>query len=189
MLLQTPVLCTVQFSNLLHWRFMQAIAELNMPWRTCIAVSSLLVLMFPLYDKIYVVYFIDFPYGKTVWVLLENCSIKRCYLLVFSFLLWFVLCTCSSFHCAGILSEVLNNLCCYKTLVLNLYWYYCRVRREERSYKIPEFPQISEERILCIGSNNKQPVLKWENNMAWPGKLTLTDKAIYFEVWFHEIFI
>ncbi|KAG5046578.1 hypothetical protein JHK86_015984 [Glycine max] len=50
------------------------------------------------------------------------------------------------------------------------------------SYQIPEFPQLSEERILCIGSNSKRPVLKWENNMAWPGKLTLTDKAIYFEV-------
>ncbi|KAL7205861.1 hypothetical protein ACSBR2_018725 [Camellia fascicularis] len=27
----------------------------------------------------------------------------------------------------------------------------------------------------------KRPVLKWENNNAWPGKLTLTDKALYFE--------
>ncbi|KAI9087193.1 hypothetical protein K1719_030828 [Acacia pycnantha] len=50
-----------------------------------------------------------------------------------------------------------------------------------KSYHIPEFPQLSEERILCIGSNSKRPVLKWEKNMAWPGKLTLTDKAIYFE--------
>ncbi|XP_004485508.1 uncharacterized protein [Cicer arietinum] len=58
---------------------------------------------------------------------------------------------------------------------------FVKVRQEERSYQIPEFPQILEERVLCIGSNNKQPVLKWENNMAWPGKLTLTDKAIYFE--------
>lgn len=58
---------------------------------------------------------------------------------------------------------------------------FVKVRRENRSYQIPEFPQIDEEKILCIGSNSKQPVLKWENNMAWPGKLTLTDKAIYFE--------
>ncbi|CAI8591511.1 unnamed protein product [Vicia faba] len=58
---------------------------------------------------------------------------------------------------------------------------YLKVRRENRSYQIPEFPQIDDEKILCIGANNKQPVLKWENNMAWPGKLTLTDKAIYFE--------
>ncbi|XP_027359335.1 uncharacterized protein LOC113867982 isoform X2 [Abrus precatorius] len=56
-----------------------------------------------------------------------------------------------------------------------------KVRQRQISYQIPEFPQLSEERILCIGSNSKRPVLKWENNMAWPGKLTLTDKAIYFE--------
>ncbi|OIW13610.1 hypothetical protein TanjilG_07952 [Lupinus angustifolius] len=58
---------------------------------------------------------------------------------------------------------------------------YVKVREEQKSYQIPEFPQLSKERILCIGSNSKRPVLKWENNMAWPGKLTLTDKAIYFE--------
>ncbi|KAF7803648.1 uncharacterized protein G2W53_042759 [Senna tora] len=56
-----------------------------------------------------------------------------------------------------------------------------RVHEGQRSYHIPEFPQLSEERILCIGSNSKRPVLKWEKNMAWPGILTLTDKAIYFE--------
>lgn len=87
-----------------------------------------------------------------------------------------------SIYCDGMLSEHLNSPQCYRITVLNLYWYYCRERREQRSYQIPEFPQISEERILCFGSNNKQPVLKWENTMAWPGKLTLTDKAIYFEV-------
>ncbi|KAL2968801.1 hypothetical protein AAZX31_15G045400 [Glycine max] len=58
---------------------------------------------------------------------------------------------------------------------------FVKVRQKQISYQIPEFPQLSEERILCIGSNSKRPVLKWENNMAWPGKLTLTDKAIYFE--------
>ncbi|KAL2617188.1 hypothetical protein GLYMA_08G185700v4 [Glycine max] len=58
---------------------------------------------------------------------------------------------------------------------------FVKVRQKLISYQIPEFPQLSEERILCIGSNSKRPVLKWENNMAWPGKLTLTDKAIYFE--------
>ncbi|XP_054794193.1 uncharacterized protein LOC129299750, partial [Prosopis cineraria] len=56
-----------------------------------------------------------------------------------------------------------------------------KVYEGPKSYHIPEFPQLSEERILCIGSNRKRPVLKWEKNMAWPGKLTLTDKAIYFE--------
>lgn len=58
------------------------------------------------------------------------------------------------------------------------------MRQEQRSYQIPEFPQLSEEKVLCFGFNNKKPVLKWENNMAWPGKLTLTDKAIYFEVFY-----
>ena len=33
-----------------------------------------------------------------------------------------------------------------------------------------------------MASNRKGPVLKWENNVAWPGKLTLTDKALYFQV-------
>ncbi|KAI4296262.1 hypothetical protein L6164_036235 [Bauhinia variegata] len=56
-----------------------------------------------------------------------------------------------------------------------------KVHETQRSYQIPEFPQLSEERILCIGFNSKRPVLKWENNIAWPGKVTLTDKAIYFE--------
>ncbi|KAJ3677893.1 hypothetical protein LUZ60_001696 [Juncus effusus] len=39
----------------------------------------------------------------------------------------------------------------------------------------------SDENILCIGSSRKRPVLKWEDNIAWPGNLTLTDKALYFE--------
>lgn len=64
---------------------------------------------------------------------------------------------------------------------LNYISEFIKVRQKQISYQIPEFPQLSEERILCIGSNSKRPVLKWENNMAWPGKLTLTDKAIYFE--------
>ncbi|KAG6709767.1 hypothetical protein I3842_06G148800 [Carya illinoinensis] len=56
-----------------------------------------------------------------------------------------------------------------------------KVHEGRRSYQIREYPQLYEERILCIAPSNKRPVLKWENNMAWPGKLTLTDKAIYFE--------
>ncbi|XVF00723.1 hypothetical protein REPUB_Repub04eG0026000 [Reevesia pubescens] len=56
-----------------------------------------------------------------------------------------------------------------------------KVHEGRSSYQIREYPQLSEERILCIGSSRKRPVLKWENNMAWPGKLTLTDKALYFE--------
>ncbi|KAK8626653.1 hypothetical protein V6N13_134287 [Hibiscus sabdariffa] len=56
-----------------------------------------------------------------------------------------------------------------------------KVHEGRRLYQIREYPQLSEERILCVGSSRKRPVLKWENNMAWPGKLTLTDKALYFE--------
>ncbi|XP_062207584.1 uncharacterized protein LOC133909256 [Phragmites australis] len=40
---------------------------------------------------------------------------------------------------------------------------------------------LSDEQVLCIASSKKRPVLKWEENTAWPGNLTLTDKALYFE--------
>ncbi|GAV61126.1 DUF639 domain-containing protein [Cephalotus follicularis] len=56
-----------------------------------------------------------------------------------------------------------------------------KVHEGRKSYQIREYPQLSTEKILCIGSSRKRPVLKWENNIAWPGKLTLTDKALYFE--------
>ncbi|KAL5787470.1 hypothetical protein ACOSP7_004419 [Xanthoceras sorbifolium] len=56
-----------------------------------------------------------------------------------------------------------------------------RVHEGRKSYQLRECPQLPSERILCIGSSRKRPVIKWENNMAWPGKLTLTDKALYFE--------
>ncbi|XP_023730576.1 uncharacterized protein LOC111878302 isoform X2 [Lactuca sativa] len=56
-----------------------------------------------------------------------------------------------------------------------------KVYERRKSYLLEEIPDIGDERILCLGSGSKRPVLKWENNMAWPGKLTLTDKALYFE--------
>ncbi|KAI3788959.1 hypothetical protein L2E82_01742 [Cichorium intybus] len=56
-----------------------------------------------------------------------------------------------------------------------------KVYEGRKSYLSEEIPDIGGERILCLGSGRKRPVLKWENNMAWPGKLTLTDKALYFE--------
>ncbi|GER30446.1 hypothetical protein STAS_06376 [Striga asiatica] len=57
-----------------------------------------------------------------------------------------------------------------------------KVHEGRRSYQSQEFSSNhSEEKILCLGSSRKQPVIKWEKNMAWPGKLTLTDKALYFE--------
>ncbi|CAA0812430.1 Plant protein of unknown function (DUF639 [Striga hermonthica] len=58
-----------------------------------------------------------------------------------------------------------------------------KVHEGRSSYQSQEFlSNHSEEKILCLGSSRKQPVIKWEKNMAWPGKLTLTDKALYFEV-------
>ena len=57
----------------------------------------------------------------------------------------------------------------------------CRVHNERISYEL-EFLLSPSEQVLCVGSSRKQPVLKWEDNMAWPGKLTLTEKALYFEV-------
>ncbi|KAL3692831.1 hypothetical protein R1sor_006482 [Riccia sorocarpa] len=37
------------------------------------------------------------------------------------------------------------------------------------------------ERIICVGADTRQPVQKWSNGSAWPGRLTLTDRALYFE--------
>ncbi|XP_020588563.1 uncharacterized protein LOC110030269 isoform X2 [Phalaenopsis equestris] len=37
------------------------------------------------------------------------------------------------------------------------------------------------EQLLCIGHGRQRPVLKWEDNIAWPGNLTLTDSTLYFE--------
>ncbi|KAF9690208.1 hypothetical protein SADUNF_Sadunf01G0171700 [Salix dunnii] len=58
---------------------------------------------------------------------------------------------------------------------------YLRVHGARKSYGTRESTWISDETILCIGSSKKRPVVKWENNMAWPGKVILTDKALYFE--------
>ncbi|KAL2938664.1 CMRF35-like molecule 8 [Bienertia sinuspersici] len=55
-----------------------------------------------------------------------------------------------------------------------------KVHKNRKSYEL-QLPHRSSEQVLCVGSSKKQPVLKWENNMAWPGKLTLTERALYFE--------
>ena len=36
--------------------------------------------------------------------------------------------------------------------------------------------------ILSVGKNRRQPVQKWSGTLVWPGRLTLTDRALYFEV-------
>ncbi|KAL1820645.1 hypothetical protein ACET3Z_015514 [Daucus carota] len=56
-----------------------------------------------------------------------------------------------------------------------------KVHEGRKSFQFEASPCLPGERILTLGSSRKRPVLKWENNMAWPGKLTLTDKALYFE--------
>lgn len=56
-----------------------------------------------------------------------------------------------------------------------------KVHNGRKSFETAELPLLPSEQILCVGSSRKQPVLKWENNMAWPGKLILTEKALYFE--------
>ncbi|XP_022156958.1 uncharacterized protein LOC111023786 isoform X2 [Momordica charantia] len=56
-----------------------------------------------------------------------------------------------------------------------------KVHEGRKLYRVRDNRQFSGENILSIGSSKKRPVLKWENNIAWPGKLTLTDKAVYFE--------
>ncbi|KAL2635135.1 hypothetical protein R1flu_006614 [Riccia fluitans] len=37
------------------------------------------------------------------------------------------------------------------------------------------------ERIICVAADTRQPVQKWSTGTAWPGRLTLTDRALYFE--------
>ncbi|KAK4802205.1 hypothetical protein SAY86_000408 [Trapa natans] len=56
-----------------------------------------------------------------------------------------------------------------------------KVHEGRKTYQIPETFQLSEEKIICVGSSKKRPVLRWDNNIAWPGTVLLTDKAIYFE--------
>ncbi|KAG1328003.1 hypothetical protein COCNU_01G019370 [Cocos nucifera] len=55
-----------------------------------------------------------------------------------------------------------------------------KVHQGRKSYQTGDV-LLSDEQLLCIGSSKKRPVLKWEDNIAWPGNLTLTDNALYFE--------
>ncbi|KAJ0972007.1 hypothetical protein J5N97_019966 [Dioscorea zingiberensis] len=54
-----------------------------------------------------------------------------------------------------------------------------KVHEGRKSYQTDNV--VQNEQLLCIGSSRKRPVLKWEDNIAWPGNLTLTDTALYFE--------
>ncbi|KAL3651601.1 hypothetical protein CASFOL_004603 [Castilleja foliolosa] len=55
------------------------------------------------------------------------------------------------------------------------------VHEGRKSYQFQDVSDNFKEKTLCLGSSRKQPVIKWDKNMAWPGKVTLTDKALYFE--------
>lgn len=71
-----------------------------------------------------------------------------------------------------------------KGLTLDLWTTYLgellKVHHGRQTHKIGD-NFLSDEQVLCIGSSRKRPVLKWEQNTAWPGHLTLTNKALYFE--------
>ncbi|KAK6143749.1 hypothetical protein DH2020_024097 [Rehmannia glutinosa] len=56
-----------------------------------------------------------------------------------------------------------------------------KVHEGRKSHQSQDFSHPSKEKVLCLGSSRKQPVIRWEKNMAWPGKVTLTDRALYFE--------
>ncbi|KAL8151810.1 hypothetical protein V2J09_021618 [Rumex salicifolius] len=56
-----------------------------------------------------------------------------------------------------------------------------QVHESNKSLKIPETPHLHSEQVLCTSSRRLELVLLWDDKMAWPGKLTLTDRALYFE--------
>ncbi|KAG0496392.1 hypothetical protein HPP92_001083 [Vanilla planifolia] len=68
------------------------------------------------------------------------------------------------------------NLSLWTTYITEL----VKVHQSRKSYKTGN-NQLSMEKLLCIGYSRQRPVLKWEDNIAWPGNVTLTDSAIYFE--------
>lgn len=60
-----------------------------------------------------------------------------------------------------------------------------RVHEERLRHKVDEGSTLSleaDESVICVGSDKRQPVQMWNsNNIAWPGRLTLTERALYFE--------
>ncbi|XP_024401404.1 uncharacterized protein [Physcomitrium patens] len=60
----------------------------------------------------------------------------------------------------------------------------CGVLDERKLYQRTEASTLGlepGETILSVGKNKRQPVQKWNGTMVWPGRLTLTDRALYFE--------
>ncbi|KAH0468934.1 hypothetical protein IEQ34_002166 [Dendrobium chrysotoxum] len=55
-----------------------------------------------------------------------------------------------------------------------------KVHQGRKSHQTSNY-LLPAEQLLCIGYSRQRPVLKWEDNIAWPGNLTLTDSTLYFE--------
>eukprot|EP00246_Nothoceros_aenigmaticus_P017658 TRINITY_DN8828_c0_g1_i1.p1 TRINITY_DN8828_c0_g1~~TRINITY_DN8828_c0_g1_i1.p1 ORF type:complete len:696 (-),score=121.00 TRINITY_DN8828_c0_g1_i1:98-2185(-) len=54
-------------------------------------------------------------------------------------------------------------------------------REAHRQQESATLGLIPGECVLCVGASRRQPVQMWNKNLAWPGRLTLTDRALYFE--------
>mgnify|MGYP007117630099 CR=1 FL=1 len=63
---------------------------------------------------------------------------------------------------------------------------FSRIHEERSEHHLSEGSTLkldAEECVLCVGANKRQPIQMWnDSNVAWPGRLTLTNMALYFEV-------
>ncbi|KAI5065180.1 hypothetical protein GOP47_0019875 [Adiantum capillus-veneris] len=89
----------------------------------------------------------------------------------------------TALHLYEILSESREGLSyiVWDTYILEL----LRVHEERMQHKLDEGSNLSldaDETVLCVGASKRQPVQMWNsNNIPWPGRLTLTERALYFE--------
>lgn len=73
------------------------------------------------------------------------------------------------------------------------------MHEERKNYQQMEAPTLGlqpGEVVVSVGKNRRQPVQKWSGGLVWPGRVTLTDRALYFEVsmvfflyFYHEWFL
>lgn len=59
------------------------------------------------------------------------------------------------------------------------------VHEERKNYQQMEASTLGlqpGEVVVSVGKNKRQPVQKWSGGLVWPGRVTLTDRALYFEV-------
>lgn len=62
---------------------------------------------------------------------------------------------------------------------------YPSVHEERKNYQQMEASTLGlqpGEVVVSVGKNKRQPVQKWSGGLVWPGRVTLTDRALYFEV-------